>query len=355
MRRLNQIFDLGNSDKSGPGADKDNSTTSSAGLGKIEPEFGTYAGSSDGFDAGTSREAGSENPQSTQESGLPWRRNSDAESRAKALNFQRWRQRIGVGFAATTALVVVIGGFWALTTGRLDVARFQIRNSAEASLGGLGLTLQEFVLEGERRYTTKIQIRESLNTSRGDPILAVEPQILRQRLMTLPWIKEVMVERVLPNKIVVTLEEHQPLAVWQFKGKQALLDESGNTIDVKDLAPFSNLPVLVGSDADKFGPEFLGMMQKVSRLSNKLEVAQLVNGRRWTLKLDNGVLIHLPEENALDALNRVAILDKTDSLLSRDVLEIDLRLADRMVVRTNSGADPEQILNSTSPDLGERT
>ncbi|MCH7555160.1 MAG: cell division protein FtsQ, partial [Proteobacteria bacterium] len=56
-------------------------------------------------------------------------------------------------------------------------------------------------------------------------------------------------------------------------------------------------------------------------------------GRRWNLRLDNGVDVELPEAGINAAWRRLADIERRHRLLSRDITAIDLRLPDRLVVR----------------------
>ena len=49
--------------------------------------------------------------------------------------------------------------------------------------------------------------------------------------------------------------------------------------------------------------------------------------------LDRGQIIQLPEDNPLDALNRVLALDTAQQILNRDIVIIDMRDAARPVLR----------------------
>jgi cell division protein FtsQ len=55
--------------------------------------------------------------------------------------------------------------------------------------------------------------------------------------------------------------------------------------------------------------------------------------RRWDVVLDRDQRILLPELDAVRSLERVIALDKAEQLLNRDVLAVDLRNADRPVLR----------------------
>ena len=65
----------------------------------------------------------------------------------------------------------------------------------------------------------------------------------------------------------------------------------------------------------------------------RVRAAVWVGGRRWNLRLDDGIDIRLPEENPLFAWTRLATLERDRKLLSQDVIAVDLRIRDRVVVR----------------------
>ncbi len=74
----------------------------------------------------------------------------------------------------------------------------------------------------------------------------------------------------------------------------------------------------------------------------KVQAAARVGERRWTLYLDNGVKIDLPEEDVDAALRRVAELDATQNILSKGIREIDLRTNDRIVIALAEAVDPKK-------------
>ena len=59
-----------------------------------------------------------------------------------------------------------------------------------------------------------------------------------------------------------------------------------------------------------------------------------VGGRRWNLQLDNDIDVALPEDDPTAAWRRLAQLERSDGMLEREIQAVDLRLPDRLVVRT---------------------
>ena len=65
----------------------------------------------------------------------------------------------------------------------------------------------------------------------------------------------------------------------------------------------------------------------------RVKAAVRSGGRRWNLRMDNGIDIRLPETDAFIAWDRLAKYEAQHKLLARDIGSIDLRLPDRVVVK----------------------
>ena len=60
--------------------------------------------------------------------------------------------------------------------------------------------------------------------------------------------------------------------------------------------------------------------------------------RRWNLRLNDGLDIRLPENDAGNALAALSKFDKEDRLFSRDIVAVDMRLPDRLTVQLSDDA-----------------
>ena len=79
-----------------------------------------------------------------------------------------------------------------------------------------------------------------------------------------------------------------------------------------------------------------------------------VSGRRWTLKLD-GVDIRLPEVEPGAALARLVELERANRLLEKDIIAVDLRMPDRVVVRLTEEAAAARAEASKKTKKGTAT
>jgi cell division protein FtsQ len=161
----------------------------------------------------------------------------------------------------------------------------------------------------------------------------------RRRLEATPLIRQATVRKLYPGEIAITLVEREPYALWQVKGDLFVIAADGTVIDRMDDGRFAHLPLVVGADANNRAREYIALKAQAGPLAGRIRAATLVSGRRWNLKLDNGMDVRLPEVAPAEALKRLVALESDFRLLDKDLLAIDLREPDRVVMRlTEEGA-----------------
>ncbi len=244
-----------------------------------------------------------------------------------------WRSPLLIGVMGVGLLALVGAGAWRVHySGWLPRVADQARWQMIAASARLGLKVDEVLVVG-RRETTQRQLLNAVGLARGAPILAFDLEGAKKRVEKLPWIKSATVERLLPSTVLLTVEERQPLALWQNKGAFALIDTDGEVILQSGLERFSDLLVVVGADAPAHAGELLKMLDTQPELKVLVKAAVRVGGRRWNLRLRNDIDVRLPEEDPSAAWRRLAEYEKTHRVLERDVQILDLRLPDRLIVR----------------------
>ncbi|MCB9988580.1 MAG: FtsQ-type POTRA domain-containing protein [Rhodospirillales bacterium] len=200
-----------------------------------------------------------------------------------------------------------------------------------------GFAVKDILVEG-RVNTDPDVLLALINIEKGDPLFAFDPDEARDLIERIAWVRSAHVERRLPSTIYIGLTERVPMALWQNKGKIRLIDEEGVTLTDTDLAPFKDLPIIVGEDAPAQAPDLLALLEAEPLLAERLEAATWVGERRWDLKLKKGMTIKLPETDVGFALRRLARAQEDDGLLDKDLIVIDARQSDRLTVRTRPGA-----------------
>jgi cell division protein FtsQ len=224
----------------------------------------------------------------------------------------------GALFAATAAYGVAIGG--------------HTPSILSAVTARTGFAVSDIRISGNRE-TSEIDILGQLDLSGFTSLIGLDADQVRASVVALPWVESARVRKVYPDALEISIEEHDPFAIWQHEDQLSVVQASGQVI-----APFANgrnasLPLVVGSGAPQQAAEFVKTVSRFPALSQRVTAYTLVAARRWDLRLDNGVTVMLPELDATAAMADIVSLDREQSLLSRGVVSIDMRLADRVGVR----------------------
>jgi cell division protein FtsQ len=253
----------------------------------------------------------------------------------------RWLRRgLRAGIVLFVLAALAGSGFWLVRSRTGGAMLAQGGDRFLAVTAALGFTVQDIDVEGRDR-TSREAILGILGVGRGSPLFAIDPAAAKAKLETLAWVRSAAVERLLPDTLHIRLVERQPLAFWQRQGKLSLIDRDGKIITEDALGRFPGLLVLVGEDAPEHAAALLDILAQQPDVAKRVVAAVRVGGRRWNLRLANGIDVQLPEKDTQAAWAQLAEIDKRQSLLQRDVQMIDLRLPDRLVVRVAPEAAKE--------------
>ena len=252
-----------------------------------------------------------------------------ARDRRTAAHLRRLR-RVGV---TVVLLACLAGGLMAVWRGgALAVATAHVSTWSRAVIAKAGLEVHDILVAGRAR-TARGALMRAIAAPRGTPIFDVDLARVQGRIEALPWVKTAVVRRQLPASLYVDLTERRPLALWQHKATLRLIDHDGEAIAVEDLTPFADLPILVGAGAPARGRAGLEMIKTSPDLASRVRALTWVGARRWTVRLDNGVDVHLPESEPGKAWRHLATLQRDHGVLARHIVTIDMRIPDQLVMR----------------------
>lgn len=196
----------------------------------------------------------------------------------------------------------------------------------------VGLAVEEVRITGHAE-TSEIDILERLGLDGWTSMIGLDAGEARRAIASLPWVESTEVRKVYPGAVEIDLVEKKPFAIWQNDGALSLIEEDGAVIAPFRAQRHADLPLIVGAGAPKLAKEFLSVVAGEPALASRVKAHIRVGGRRWDLMLHNGVTIRLPETSPERAIAEIARLDAGRDLLSRDIVAVDLRLEDRLVVQ----------------------
>ncbi len=201
----------------------------------------------------------------------------------------------------------------------------------------VGFDISAVTISGQARMTEKELLAASGVDARNSlPFL--DAGAVRDRLMAIPLVKSARVMKLYPNRLVISVEERTPHALWQRDGKVLVIADDGVAIDELRDERYLGLPFVVGDGAQKRLPEFLEMLKTTGDLARRVKAGVLVAGRRWDFEMTNGVQVKLPEDDPGRAILMLLRLQHEGRILDKDIMSVDLREMDRVAVRLTEEA-----------------
>ncbi|MSO80194.1 MAG: FtsQ-type POTRA domain-containing protein [Alphaproteobacteria bacterium] len=247
---------------------------------------------------------------------------------------RRRRRWLRAGFAVGGLATIAASGAWLWQEGNSAEIVVGIHEGMLSLSADAGLAVGHVLVEG-RQFADRKDVDAALGIERGQPIFAVNLAEARARLQSLCWVRHASIARRLPDVVYVRIEERVPLALWQRNGRLSLIDRDGTVIGREGIANWLHLPMVVGEGAETAAAQLVDALAAVPEVARHVDAAVRVSGRRWDLKLNGGIDVRLPENEVAAALVRLDRLQRENALLDRDVMAVDLRIPDRLIVRTS--------------------
>jgi cell division protein FtsQ len=261
-------------------------------------------------------------------------------------------KRLGLGLSV---LLFGVTGAYGLSTGGQWPRIVQTYGSPGDIVANLfGFRVNTVTITGQRELTDA-RIFAAAGVSDTSSLLFLDCEAAREGLQKLPLVKSAQVRKLFPDTLAITIEERVPYALWQLDGAVSVVADDGTVLDHAVPERFANLPLLVGSGADKRAHEIVSLLDAAPAIGTRVKAATLVAERRWNLALDNGVVVRLPEQGADNALSALVNLERDGKVLEKDILAVDMRLPDRVAFRLSADAAAVRAdaLAKKAPKKGE--
>jgi cell division protein FtsQ len=235
------------------------------------------------------------------------------------------------GLAALIAFLLAAAGYGVMKGNHVGTIVAAVKDVCDGAANAAGMRIAGVSLSGQRQVA-RDDIFAAAGVTGSASLLFLDVGEARAKLEAIPWIAEATVRKLYPDRLQITVAEREAFALWQLGGKVMVIAADGTV-----LAPvekrFAALPFVVGPGAAAKARDFLAVLDRHPAIRDQVRASILVAERRWNLRLKNGIDVRLPETGIDQALAMLATLDREKSLLTRDIVAVDLRLADRVTVR----------------------
>jgi len=202
--------------------------------------------------------------------------------------------------------------------------------------------LRELTVRGALGHTTRAEVEQATQGRVAGNFFAVDLGAVRAALEGLPWVRRVQVQRIWPDRLEVTFEEHVALARW---GEAGLVNQQGERFAGRG-AP-EGLPLLAGPQGSEgeVARRYRRFTEILAPLGADLERLVLTPRYAWQLRLADGLAIELGRDSPNDAVERrlqrfVAVYGQTLARMQRKPasagapnMHVDLRYPNGFALR----------------------
>ena len=248
--------------------------------------------------------------------------------------FLAWGQRKRVRFAARAGAVLFLGCAIArslILGDHLNYEGSPWLKLPGAVAGVAGFAADDIKIQGLVHQEPETVLK-AIGVTPGSSLLGFDAAEAARLLEALDWVQSAKVKWVFPNQLEVAVVERVPFALWQRGGEYHVIDKTGGTISGVPASAFAGLTLVTGEGAQLAAAELINELSVNPALLLQVKAAARAGNRRWTLYLDSGVTILLPETNWVEALMKLRELDESQQLLSKGIRSVDFRVAGRISV-----------------------
>jgi cell division protein FtsQ len=250
--------------------------------------------------------------------------------------------RRGFGTVLAVCFIGSISAYGMVRGGQYEAFVAEVGRPSDALARAFGFGITAITLSGQKELLHS-EIVQAAGITNRDSVLFLDAHAVRQRLIAMPLVREASVRKLYPDQVVISIEERTAHALWQIEGEVAVISADGKVIDQMRDQRFTRLPFVVGEGANTRVADYLKILDAAGDLKARVSAGVLIGQRRWNLKLNNGIDVRLPELNPEAAVTRLAKIVREHKLADKDIISIDMRAPDRVVVRLSEEAAAQRL------------
>lgn len=243
--------------------------------------------------------------------------------------------------------------FW-LTSGFIALALVMMGLGIKELQKPDSLPIRVVQIKGDFKHLQVVDVEKRVADVVQGGFFTIDMHSVRDAVRNVPWVEEASVRRSWPDKLIMTVTEHVPLARWN---KDAYVNVSGSVFTPEPGEKLMGLVMLSGPDgSSKRVVDFYQHVQKVSGAIELKVVALSLDARRdWSVRYDNGLELALGKESVIHRLNEfMRIYPRLTAMPNKFPLRIDMRYEHGFAVkwREQEGAIAADGVSVVSVKLG---
>lgn len=169
-------------------------------------------------------------------------------------------------------------------------------------------------VHGDVEHNNAVTLRANVASKLTGNFFTVDLRDVRRAFENVPWVRVATVQREFPNRLHVTLQEHQPVAHWGSEVSNRVVNNFGEVFEV-NAGDFDDhhLPRLNGPDnqSQQVLAMYATLAPRFKALDLRLASLELTQRGSWRAKLTQGAMVELGRGSMTDVQPRMARMSST--------------------------------------------
>lgn len=196
-----------------------------------------------------------------------------------------------------------------------------------------GAVAQRVYVTGELDRVQAARVAEAAAPYLGVPLFDIDIRAMAAAVKQLPWLADVSIDRHWPDGVVISVAEHEPIALW---GNDSVLTADFSVITPDGELKLAGLPRLSGppGTGKRVYTRFVHMNERLAATSDVRIVSLKLDDRgSWSATLANGLLLRFGRKHIAERLRRFVeyALARQQTVLA-GAGYVDLRYSDGFAV-----------------------
>ena len=243
----------------------------------------------------------------------------------------------GLGIAGAALVIVASIAYGAVKGDHVPAIVDAFNDVRDRVANAAGFRIVSIALAGNH-HVSRDEVLAIAGITGTTSLPFVDVELARARLKINPWIGDASLLKLYPGELQIVIKEREAFALWQKDRRVTVIADDGTVLEPYVAPRLVQLPLVVGAGAQTRAKSFLALLERYPSLRDLVSASIFVGERRWNLRLKSGLDVWLPESGVGAALELLVALEREKNLLTRDIVAIDLRIAERLTIRLSDGA-----------------
>jgi cell division protein FtsQ len=195
----------------------------------------------------------------------------------------------------------------------------------------------------ELRHVNALTIRDQALPKIKGNFFTTNLDQVRLAFESVPWVRRASVQRVWPNKLIVSLQEHEVLGTWGEDGR--LISFAGDvfTANLAEAEEDTSLVSFVGPEGSEkeVVAQYRQFKELFSLIELRPETVEYSSRYAWSVVLDNGLRVELGKAQDQNSLKKrveqlIKVYPQLVNRLQNKIISVDMRYPNGLALQSSA-------------------